>query len=189
MYTDCLFTTATSTKRTLSPNPGFTTTRIHSLPGYIDIDCKSAYATITEGKGEEAVPSVQVEVDNQTLNYIGSSESGSMDTGVPDAMESIQSETEKLDLTRDNCDQSQDEDDVIESDAIGDDNEDSEDNKSDGIIKGDDDDDLDDVDDRNDEEISMDMILQRALFRCIKYVIKDHLLPMPVSSLWATVLK
>lgn len=167
MYTDCLFASATSSKRTLAPNAGFTCTRIFSLPGYVDINVNASGTDKESTHNEEGLTTADsvtkpnaLDDDSSIANRVDLIDSSMQNVELSDEDVDVSAASEQqLDVEGDGCELLKDEVNIslTEVEKI--------------------------------EEISMDDILCRALFRCLKYVIKDHLLPLPVSSLWATALK
>ena len=223
MYTDCLFAAATSSKRTLAPNAGFTSTRIHSLPGYVDINTSESDTTspavVVDSNSGDSSASKEEKIaapDKDTVAF----DEEALQSNPVDAMETA---TQMLNLAENKDLSDESEESAVNRSKIegesfqtcGDEIGEEEDDEEEDEIKGKINDSIDDADVDADEddnyedevnchegdevsmevstevsmEVSMEEILRRALFRCVKYVAKDHLLPLPVSSLWATVLK
>ncbi len=168
MYGDSLFASS-GTSRNIAPNAGFSMSRISRLPGYTD-------SIILEDEDSDASDR-EAEVFDDKVQDSKLNE--------PDLI--VESATAKKgdDGGGNDDDASVDHDDGEEGDKVGVaiDLLQIKSTASADIAAA-----TDTVDRRSTAEL-MDSLLQVALLRCLKYIIKDHTLPQPVSTVWSVVLK
>ena len=170
MFGDVLYHNAESAAgRSLLPNASYTSTRIHPVPGFVD-------STLTNSTDSVTVESLQLD----DVNEMQSSES--IDVALSTLVDSDETRNREEKVGDENIAEvggghdHEEDDDVDDSLEMGSDALPAPSTPSAAA-------------DPRAAVSAMDLLLRVALLRCLKFIAKDATLPVPVASLWASVLK